>query len=408
MKISHINYSDDIGGASKASKRICEALNHNGVNARLAVLNKILNHQETFQLSSKTHKFYSSVVRKIELYLAKSFFSAKESSLSIQPSKISNLINQLDCDIAHLHWVNGGFLSISDIAKINKPKVWTLHDMWPFCATEHYTESSDWMNGYINHDGNFLAKNINKFIWNKKNKLWNKPFEIVAPSRWMADCAKKSLLFNSWPITVIRNPIDTDQWFSENKKIARKKLGLPIDSSLILFGSAQGTNDPRKGFEYLKKALKALKENNFKFELVIFGNTNAKSNFSLNEFNIHDLGMISNNESLRSVYQSCDVFVLPSLQDNLPNTCVESIACGTPVCAFNSGGVEDIVKHQKTGYLAKRLDYKDLAHGIEWILSTADTEKISDNCKNHISKHFSYPVVSKQYKDIYERLLAER
>ena len=119
------------------------------------------------------------------------------------------------------------------------------------------------------------------------------------------------------------------------------------------------------------------------------------------------MGRISDDESLRSIYQSCDVFVLPSLQDNLPNTCVEAISCGTPVCAFNSGGVEDIVINKKTGYLAKKIDSHDLANGINWILSTGDNKKLALDCRNHAVKNFSYPIISKKYKDIYERLIAD-
>ncbi|SVE53001.1 uncharacterized protein METZ01_LOCUS505855, partial [marine metagenome] len=139
MKISHINFSDNIGGASKAAKRICEALAFQEVDARLIVSKKILDDHETIQIGSKSHQLYSSMIRKIESILVKNFFNSPESSLSIHPSNIANSINNINSDIAHFHWINAGFLSISDVAKINKPKVWTLHDMWPFCATEHYS-----------------------------------------------------------------------------------------------------------------------------------------------------------------------------------------------------------------------------------------------------------------------------
>ena len=407
MKVSHINYSDNIGGASKAAKRICEALTYDEIDAKMIVAKKILNDKETIQITSKSHKLYSSVIRKLESYLVDNFFNLKESSLSIHPSYIAKSINSINSDIFHFHWINAGFLSINDIAKIDKPKVWTLHDMWPFCATEHYAQSSNWKHGYSDFDANFLEKKLNQFVWNKKNKLWKKPFEIVAPSNWMANCANDSLLFNSWPITVIKNPIDTEKWFPSDKNIARKSLGLPLNTSLILFGSAQGTNDPRKGYEYLKIALKYLKQDNINFELVVFGNSEPLNDTSIREFKVYDMGRISDDESLRSIYQSCDVFVLPSLQDNLPNTCVEAISCGTPVCAFNSGGVEDIVINKKTGYLAKKIDSHDLANGINWILSTGDNKKLALDCRNHAVKNFSYPIISKKYKDIYERLIAD-
>ncbi len=408
MKVSHINYSDDIGGASKAAKRICEALTQDEVDAKLIVANKILQDKNTIQISSGPIKFYSYMIRKLESYIVKNFFNSSESSLSIHPSNFSKSINKINSDINHFHWINGGFLSLSDIVAIEKPKVWTLHDMWPFCATEHYSQTDHWKTNYSGLNSNYLEQKINKFVWKKKNMLWKKPFEIVAPSKWMADCAKQSILFNSWPISVIKNPIDTEKWQPLNKNIARKNLGLPLNSSLILYGSAQGTNNPRKGYEYLNKALRYLKEENKNFELVVFGNSKPLNDMNTKEFKVYDMGMISDDDSLKEIYQSCDVFVLPSLQDNLPNTCVESISCGTPVCAFNSGGVEDIVINRKTGYLAKKLDARDLAYGINWILSIADAKSISIECRKHAVENFSYSVISKQYKEIYERLLLER
>lgn len=406
MKISHVNYSDDVGGASKAAHRISEALSNDGIDSRLVVANKILNNKKTIQISSKSHQLYSSIVRKAESYIAKRFLNTNESSLSIHSSNIANSINSINSDIAHFHWINAGYLSISDVAKVKKPKVWTLHDMWPFCATEHYAQTNNWKDGYLNCEGTFIEKKLLQFVWNQKNKLWTEPFEIVAPSRWMADCAKQSSLFHSWPVSVIKNPIDTEKWFAANKNLARKKLGLPLDTPLILFGSAQGTNDPRKGYKYLIEALRYLKEQKRNFELVVFGNSKPLSDKSIKDFKVYDLGKISDDRRLRSVYQSCNVFVLPSLRDNLPNTCVEAIACGIPVSAFNSGGVEDIVINKKTGYLAKDLDSRELANGINWILTEADPQKISEDCQNHAAEHFSYPVIAKKYREIYERLLA--
>ena len=407
MKVSHINYSDNIGGASKAAKRLCEALAQVEVDAKLIVANKLLHDQNTIQISSRSNQLYSSIIRKFESYITKNFLSCSESSLSIHPSNFAKSITKINSDINHFHWINGGFLSLSDIVKIEKPRVWTLHDMWPFCATEHYSQFDHWKTSYSDIDSNFIERKINQFVWKKKNMLWKQPFEIVTPSRWMADCAKQSMLFSSWPISVIKNPIDTDKWHPLNKNIARKNLGLPLNSSLILYGSAQGTNNPRKGYEYLNQALRYLKESNKNFELVVFGNSKPLNDSNTKEFKVHDMGMIADDERLKEIYQSCDVFVLPSLQDNLPNTCVESISCGTPVCAFNSGGVEDIVINKKTGYLAKKLNARDLADGINWILSLTDVEAISEECRKHAVENFSYPVISKQYKDVYDRLLSE-
>jgi len=407
MKISHINFSDNIGGASKAAMRICDAVNLvSNIEAELIVANKSLDRSNIIEVNSKKGLFYSSAVRKLESIATKIFFSSNQStSFSFHPSNSAKRINALNSDIIHLHWINGGMLSIADIAKINKPKIWTLHDMWPFCATEHYAKNDNWQKGYANQKNNRSVEYLlNSFIWNKKNLMWDEPFQIVAPSMWMADCARQSKLFESWPITVIKNPIDAEKWFPSDTLIARELLGLPADIPLVLFGAAGGINDPRKGFKYIEEAMTILQHDIPNIQLAIFGNSDALDSLDNLSYKIHNMGVISDTNRLRNLYTACDVFVLPSLQDNLPNTGVESIACGTPIAAFNLGGMEDIVIHKKTGYLAASPNSEELANGLHWILNHANHSELSKNCSQHVLDNFSFSVVANQYTELYTKI----
>jgi len=408
MKISHINFSDNIGGASKAAMRICDAMNLvRNIEAELIVSKKELDRSNVIEVSAKKGIFYSSLVRRIESIVSKIFFSLDQpTSFSCHPSNAANQINALNSDIIHFHWINGGMLSIADIAKINKPKIWTLHDMWPFCATEHYAKNDDWQKGYANKKNNTSVEYfLNNFIWNKKNLMWDEPFQIVAPSMWMADCARQSKIFESWPITVIKNPIDTEKWFPSDSLIARESLGLPADVPLVLFGAAGGVNDPRKGFKYIEEAMKILQHGNPDVQLAIFGNKDSLDSLDSLSYKIHNMGIILDTKKLRNLYSACDVFVLPSLQDNLPNTGVESIACGTPIAAFNLGGVKDIVIHKKTGYLAATPNSEELANGLHWILNHDNHSELSKNCRQHVLDNFSFSLVANQYTELYKNIL---
>jgi glycosyltransferase involved in cell wall biosynthesis len=264
-------------------------------------------------------------------------------------------------------------LSIANIGQLQQPVVWTLHDMWAFCGAEHYTDDHRWREGYWRHnrpgyEGGF---DLNRWTWHRKRKHWRKPFQIVTPSQWLADCVRKSALMGDWPVTVIPNPIDTELWQPVDKCLARQLLDLPQDVPLLLFGAVKGSADPRKGFDLLKTALDRLRGEIAGLELAVFGQGEPKQPLDL-DFPVHYMGRLQDPLSLRVLYSAADAMVIPSRQDNLPNTGLEAHACGTPVIAFRVGGLPDIVDHLKTGYLAAPFDIEDLARGVRWVLAESD------------------------------------
>ena len=188
---------------------------------------------------------------------------------------------------------------------------------------------------------------------------------IVALSDWLAACARASGLFQDRRIEVIGNPIDAKQYKPLDKLVSRRAFNLPLEKQLILFGAVGGTRDKRKGFRYLREALDGISAENI--ELVIFGA--AEQEELALDVPTHQVGRLQDEVSLSVLYSACDLFTLPSLQDNLPNTIIETLACGTPCVAFDGTGTNALLQHKKNGYLARLQDSSDLREGIEWILA---------------------------------------
>ena len=209
-------------------------------------------------------------------------------------------------------------------------------------------------------------------------------------------------LMKNWKVSVVPYAIDTDYWKPLNKNMSRKKFNLPNNVNLILFGAPGGGKDPRKGYDLLLKALEYLKIENI--ELVLFGQSKPKENQKL-KFPIHYMGEIFDDKNLQELYSAADVMVVPSRQDNLPNTALEAQACGTPVVAFNTGGLPDIISHQKTGYIAKAFDTNDMAKGILWVLDNYKNINFEVNAREQILQKFSEKKISNSYEDIYKNIL---
>jgi glycosyltransferase involved in cell wall biosynthesis len=327
-------------------------------------------------------------------------------SPGLLPSQWVKRINASDADIVHLHWFQGEMLSISDIGRIHKPIAWTLHDMWAFCGAEHYTEDDRWREGYLgnNRPAYESGFDLNRWSWHRKRKHWQHPMHIITPSQWLADCTRQSALMRDWPVDVVSYPIDIDIWSPIEKKLARKLLGLPQDVPLLLFGAMGGGRDPRKGFDLLINALGEINKQISSLELVVFGQLEPESKPDLG-FPIHFTGHLYDDISLRVLYSAADVFALPSRQDNFPLTCMESLACGTPVVAFNISGPPSMIEHKKTGYLADAFDSKDFANGIRYLVQNPAREEFRKSARAYAERCFSPRIVANKYLDIYERIL---
>lgn len=408
MKALLLNYSDLSGGAARAAYRIHHALRAAGVDSQMRV-NASRSGDQTIRGPMGKWAKGVAVGRSIAGDMASRLLKTSNPVLhspAVLPSAWPNQINASDVDVVHLHWMNGEMLSVEDIGKIRKPIAWTLHDMWAFCGAEHYTEGSRWAEGYARHNRPSYESrfDLNRWTWQRKRKAWTRPLHVVAPSRWLAECVRRSALMKEWPVRVVHNPLDTEVWCPVDKKFARQLLGLP-DGPLLLFGAIGGRNDPRKGFDLLRSALQHLRGEVSDLRLLVFGQLAPSGSDDLG-FPVHYMGHLHDDLTLRVLYSAADVLVIPSRQEAFGQTASEANACGTPAVGFDNSGVSEIVTHYRTGYLAKAFDAEDLAQGIKWVL--ADRERhsaLSARARQEAVAKFSYPVVAAQYCQVYKEAI---
>jgi glycosyltransferase involved in cell wall biosynthesis len=403
MKVINLNHSDISGGAALAAYRIHHALRDAGLDSTMWVNVAVAGDWTVEGPASKWGKALGRVRPQVGGLLRKALRTDNPiiHSPAILSSNWVKRVNASDADVVHLHWVQGEMLSIADIGRIEKPIVWTLHDMWAFCGAEHYTEEFRWREGYRrgNRPAYESGFDLNRWTWERKRKHWKRPMQIVTPSRWLADCVRESALMRDWPVSVIPNCLDTERWEPMEQALARELLGLPADLPLLLFGAMGGGRDPRKGFDLLTAALGNLRGEIPGLELVVFGQLAPHHPPDL-DFPIHYTGHLHDDLSLRVLYSAADAMVVPSRQEAFGQTASEAQACGTPVVAFDIGGLPDIVEHQRTGYLAQAFETEDLAAGIQWVLG----ENLRKQCRERAVARFSNTVVAEQYRAVYGQL----
>ncbi|MBF9022614.1 glycosyltransferase [Rhodobacterales bacterium FZCC0069] len=410
MKVLHINHSDIYGGAARAAYRIHHALRDLGLASSMYV-NVAASGDWTVQGPPlKCDKIAVRAKPFIAGFLCKSM--STENSIIHSPAIFRSSwlkhINASNADIVHLHWLQHEMLSISDIGKLRKPVVWTLHDMWGFCGAEHYTTDERWREGYFkNNRPNYEAGfDINRWTWERKRKHWNTPMQIVAPSNWLADCVRGSALMHDWPVAVIPNCLDTDKWRPIPQDLARQILGFPVDAPILLFGAMGGGSDARKGFDLLESALNIARTKIPRLELIIFGECSPNNPPDLG-FPVHYTGHLYDDISLRTIYSAADAIVVPSRQEVFGQTASEANACGTPVICFDVGGLSDIVVHRKNGFLAIPFDVMDLARGLIWAVQENDKQKVRELTRAHAELHFSSRLVAKRYLEIYKNVISK-
>ncbi len=413
MNIIHVSFSDISGGAARAAYRIHCSLVKANIASQMQVLQKVSDDPNVKGNSSKKARILTEIRTGIGLLAKKTLKTSNpvRYSAAFLPSGWVQSLNMSDADIIHLHWIGGETMSIREIGQIRKPVVWTFHDMWAFCGAEHYTDdglNARWHQGYRanNRPMDESGFDLNRWTWERKRRHWQRPFHIVCPSNWLAECVRASVLMKSWPVSVIPYPINLEQFRPIEKSLARKLLNLPSDKLLILFGAIGGSNDPRKGSDLLLEALNYLKiEQSQDIELVIFGQSSPKITPELG-FPVRYTGHLHDDISLALLYSAVDVFVAPSRQDNFPNTIVEATACGTPTIAFKVGGITDLIQHQISGYLVQPYDTKELANGIQWILKKqTQNNHLAVAARQYAELNFKPIIIAQKYINFYEKAL---
>lgn len=412
MRVLLINTSERVGGAAIAANRLMEALKKNGVKAKMLVRDKQTDRLTVISIGNHWIQPVKFIWERLCIFVANKF--SRKNLFLVDIANAGTDVTLLPefqrADVIHLHWVNQGFLSLANINKIfqaGKPVVITMHDQWYFTGVCHYSgacekfcnlcEDCELMNGNMLGD---LAKQT--FL--KKQKIYsNVHLTFVGCSQWMAHLAEKSKLTQGHKVVSIPNAIDTTVFCPQDKIQARQKAGLPTDKRLLLFG-CQRITDERKGFKLLIEALQLIKQRHADLargiELVVVGGA-AESIRHQVPFDIIPVRYVSDPMKMVQLYNAVDIYVTPSLQDNLPNTIMESMACGTPCVGFCVGGIPEMIDHKENGYVAQYKDAQDFANGILWTLS-ADHESLKRRARNKVMVTYSENAVARKYIDVYE------
>lgn len=411
MKILIINTAENKGGAAVACNRLHEALLQNGVDSKMLVRQKSSTDKTVFEFTnSPLRKKINLFFFFLELFILK-FFKKDGVDFSLPwfgPALHKHPLVK-DADIIHLHWVQNSFLTLRSLKKLqslNKPIIWTLHDMWAFTGGCHYNVDCRKFETSCSECPqlkNTSIADFSKSTFKEKQLIYSAKNIIVTPSNWLAKEAKISTLLKNNKVSVIPYNINFDLFKPIEKNIAKENFGIDTSKKVILFVS-MNIEDQRKGFEYFKKSIIEL-ENTIEnwtndYEILAIGRNSDVKHFNTK---IHYTGRLSNIEKISMAYAAADVFVAPSTQDNLPNTVIESLACGTPVVAFNIGGMPDMIDSTINGYIAEFDNYKELSKGILYCISN----NLSDNARNSALSKFQSSEVAKSYVDLYNQALHE-
>lgn len=413
MKILIVNTFDIEGGAARAAYRLHRALLSEGVDSEMLVQNKSSDDFTVFGNTTKVQKVMAKLrptLDSLPIRLYKERTKTLFSSSWLPFSNIVDKINEINPDIVHLHWICDGMMRIEEIARIKAPIVWSLHDMWAFTGGCHYDEECGRYKeacGNCKVLGSEKEKDLSRKIWHSKEKNFAKiqNMTIVGLSKWLTECAEKSTLLRDTKVVNLPNPIDTNTFKPFDKDKARELWNLPCDKKLVLFGAMGATSDPRKGFKELSDAMGQLTSKDIEF--VVFGSSEPQvsQNFG---FKTHYLGHLHDDVSLVTLYSAVDVMIVPSLQENLSNAIMESLACGTPVVAFDIGGNGDMIEHMQNGYLATPYDVVDLSRGIQWVIENSFDNVLSISARKKIVEIFDAKVVVKKYIELYRQTVYEK
>ena len=414
MKVTLVNHSDIVGGASVVSLRLLEALRQQGVDARMIV--KVASGPGNEFISALGDGFATKAAflgERLRIFAANGFDRSTLFKVSTADRGLPVHRHPwiADADIVVLNWFNQGMMSLDEIrriAAIGKPLVWTLHDMWAMTGICHHTGGCD---RYMTRCGEcpFLGKHHHRHdlstkVFDKKMSLYDEvTINFVAVSRWLAACAAKSALLRDRRVEVINNAFPL-QRYATAPKMSRKELGLPDDGSRLVVMCAARLDDSIKD---LPAAIAALNLYNGSEPLTAVFCGNIRNRALLEGLTVPYvwLGNISDPARLAEIYAHCDAVLSSSQFESLPSTLIEGMAAGAAPVGFGGDGRDEIIDHLSTGYLARKGDVADFARGIEWVIATRP-----DRDHQHLAaaERFDAPLIAGRYIKLFQRILSEK
>lgn len=407
LRIVHIGTADNRGGAARAAFQLHEGLRRLGHDSRMLVGQRFEQRTEIERIGfPKTlgGRILNRLILELETRTGLQYL--------IQPHRRAFLSHRflVSTDIIHLHNLHGNFFPITILPRLSKisPMVWTLHDTWSMTGHCAYNYDCDrWMIGCgkcpILSEHPKISVDTTALLWRVKDYLYRRSnICVVAPSRWLTTMARTSPLLGRFDTQCIPYGIDTQGFHPVDRATARVRLGLPVDALVTMIILLP--EDKRKGREYFIHALHKLKSG-LKPWLLVVGSRGLLNGIPQG-IPVHEVGYVETTEVMNLCYSAADVFVLPTLADNLPLSLLEALAAGTPSVAFNTGGVSDIVRHKDTGYLANYKDSDDLALGIEMILTDDGLRAAMRlRCREVAVAEYSLDLQARRFEDLYRKVI---
>jgi glycosyltransferase involved in cell wall biosynthesis len=412
MRVAHLAYADGGGGAFKAAYRIHRGVSALGIDSTMLVSKRVTADPTVRDAGGVAGRLWAQLATYLDvapwhlLRVPRREFS----SLAWVGTGVSRRVRSLAPDIVQLHWICAGFLRLEALAALNYPLVWRLADMWALAGAEHYVgDDGRYRDGYraATRPAGEHGADLNRWVWQRKRRVYARlpNLTVVAPSQWLARCARDSVLLRERRIEVIPTGQDLDTFRPIARERAREILGLPAGVKLVMAAS-MGIAEKRKGVAHLLRAMESLRGRGYR--LLLLGDAPAMA-MQL-PVAAHWLGRLNDDISLALAYSAADVFVAPSTEENLANTVIEAMACGVPCVAFRIGGMPDIVRPGRNGYLAEPFKSEDLAQGIVSLLEAGeDYGRLSAEARRTVEQEFSATLQARRYATLYEELLrAER
>lgn len=419
MRILHLASSDITGGAARAASRLHFGLRRLGVDSAMLVGKQahfdpsIARFRPPMNLASRVRRMLRrNRIRRDFARYAPTRPPACDRFSDDRSEDGGALLRQLPpCDLINLHWVSGFldhelfFPGAPDV-----PLVWRLADMAALTGGCHYDDGCGKFTarcGACPQLGSRDDHDLSRQIWLRKHTaLAGLPpgrLTVVGTSNWIAGEARRSSLLGGFPIHVIPNGLDTADFAPRDKRFARETIGLPAEARVVLF-AADTVSVRRKGWALLVEALSGLRGQVENLVLVSIGHGKPPVDPSIRH---EHLGSISNDRYLSVIYSTADLFVIPSIQESFGQTVSESLACGTPVVGFATGGMLDMVRPGQTGRLVPVGDVPALRAAILELLGDPEQlRRMSAHCRRIAVDEYSMETQANAYLRLYQSLVA--
>ena len=416
MKVTLLNHSDTLGGASVVTFRLMQALRDEGVDAQMLVLSKTSDSESVTQLCSRRRRNRAFLSERLNIFLRNGFSKANLFKVSTATHGVSLISHPLiaEADVIAINWINQGMLSLDELealTQLGKPIIWTMHDMWCLTGVCHHALECDNYKaqcGKCQFISNGRRKNdLSHTTWLRKNEIYkNSNIYFVPVSNWLAEKCRQSSLLADKQIEVIHNAFPID-FYSTTPSSLVQGFGIDYDKNLILMGAAR-LDDPIKGFEYAIEAINVISKTNpdmaKKCEVVFFGEIRDIQLLKRMRMPYLHLGRINDPKVIRQLYASAKVVISTSLYETLPGTLIEGQAAGCVPVSFGMGGQADIIDHKVTGYIAEYKSPKSIAEGIVWALETAPDREM---LHNSVREKFASKVIAQRYIELFKKLLSK-